>query len=483
MQIDWSAYRAPGLYDELVAPNGDPRTAARALMRYLRELDADDIGLRQRAAELAIRSMGITFTVYHEEGGSIDRAWPLDVVPRTISRREWQRIEAGLRQRVTALNLFIDDVYHDQRIVADGVVPAALIDSSSNFRRQCIGVSPAFGCWAHICGTDLVRDQDGTVYVLEDNLRVPSGVSYMIENRQVIKRVFPEVFDSAAILPVDDYPSRLHELLRALAPRAERHAEIVVLTPGVHNSAYFEHAYLARQMGCELVEGRDLAVLDDDCVYMQTVQGWTRVDVIYRRIDDEFLDPEVFRADSTLGVRGLMRAWSKGNVALVNAPGAGVADDKLIYTYAPEMIRYYLGEDAILPNVPSWRCCDTQQLGYVLAHLDELVVKTIDGSGGYGMLMGPSAAPSERVQFAEALKRSPRQYIAQPLVALSTVPTFTGRSLEPRHVDLRPFVLSGPQTYVTMGGLTRVAMRKGSLVVNSSQGGGSKDTWVVDTEA
>ncbi|HTW75128.1 MAG TPA: circularly permuted type 2 ATP-grasp protein [Steroidobacteraceae bacterium] len=483
MQIDWSAYRAPGLYDELVAPNGEPRAAACALMRHLRELDEDDIGLRQRAAELAIRSMGITFTVYHEEGGSIDRAWPLDVVPRTISRREWLRVEAGLRQRVTALNLFIDDIYHGQRIIADGRLPAALVASSSNFRRECVGVSPAFGCWAHICGTDLVRDQDGTLYVLEDNLRVPSGVSYMIENRQVIKRVFPEVFDSAAILPVDDYPSRLHELLTALTPRPERSAEIVVLTPGSHNSAYFEHAYLARQMGCELVEGRDLAVLDDDCVYMQTVQGWTRVDVIYRRIDDEFLDPEVFRADSTLGVRGLMRAWSRGNVALVNAPGAGVADDKLIYTYVPEMIRFYLDEEAILPNVPSWRCCEPPQLDYVLGHLHELVVKTIDGSGGYGMLMGPSAAQSERARFAEALRRSPRQYIAQPLVALSTVPTFTGRGLEPRHVDLRPFILSGPQVYVTMGGLTRVAMRKGSFVVNSSQGGGSKDTWVVDTEA
>lgn len=482
MRIDWSSYREPGLYDELVASDGDPRAAARALMRYLRELDEDDLALRQRAAELAIRSMGITFTVYHEEGGSIDRAWPLDVVPRTISRREWLRIEAGLRQRVAALNLFIDDVYHDQRIVSDGLLRAELIASSSNFRRECIGASPAFGCWAHVCGTDLVRDQNGTVYVLEDNLRVPSGVSYMIENRQVIKRVFPEVFDSAAILPVDDYPSRLHELLTALSPRRDRHAEIVVLTPGIHNSAYFEHAYLARQMGCELVEGRDLAVLEDDCVYMQTVQGWTRVDVIYRRIDDEFLDPEVFRADSTLGVRGLMRAWSKGNVALVNAPGAGVADDKLIYTYVPEMIRYYLGEDAILPNVPSWRCCEPQQLEYVLGHLHELVVKTIDGSGGYGILMGPTAAASERARFAEALERSPRQYIAQPLVALSTVPTFTGRGLEPRHVDLRPFILSGPQTYVTTGGLTRVAMRKGSFVVNSSQGGGSKDTWIVDTE-
>lgn len=484
MQIDWGAYRALGTYDELVAPNGDPRAGARALLNHLCDLNDDEIGLRQEAANLAIRAMGITFTVYHEQGGSIDRAWPLDVVPRTISRHEWLRIDAGLRQRAMALNLFIDDIYSQQRIVADGVLPAQLIRSSRNFRRQCIGVCPAFGCWAHICGTDLVRDHDGTVYVLEDNLRVPSGVSYMIENRQVIKRVFPEMFASAAILPVDDYPSRLYELLTTLSPRSsDQAAEIVVLTPGIHNSAYFEHAYLARQMGCELVEGRDLAVFDDDCVYMQTVEGWTRVDVVYRRIDDDFLDPEVFRPDSSLGVPGLIRAWSKGNVALVNAPGAGVADDKLIYTYVPKMIRYYLDEDPILPNVPSWRCCDPQHLDHVLAHLDELVVKTIDGSGGYGMLMGPSATPSEREEFAQMLKRSPRQYIAQPLIALSTVPTFTGQSLEPRHVDLRPFILSGPQTHVTLGGLTRVAMREGSFVVNSSQGGGSKDTWVVDTEA
>ncbi len=483
MQVDWGAYSAPGLHDELMGPGGRPRAAGRALMRHLSALDEQEIGLRQQAAELAIKAMGITFTVYHEQDGSIDRAWPLDIIPRTIARREWQRIEAGLRQRVTALNLFIDDIYHDQRILKEGVVPQDLIASSTNFRPECVGITPPLRCWAHICGTDLVRDKDGTVYVLEDNLRVPSGVSYMLENRQVIKRVFPEMFDSAAILPVDDYPSKLHEMLLALSPRRQQRAEIVVLTPGVYNSAYFEHAYLARQMGCELVEGRDLAVHDDDCVYMHTVRGWTPVDVIYRRIDDDFLDPDVFRADSTLGVRGLMRAWSKGNVALANAPGAGVADDKLIYTYVPDMIRYYLDEDAILPNVPSWRCCEPKQLEYVLAHLDSLVVKTIDGSGGYGMLMGPSASQAERSKFAAALKRTPRGYIAQPVVTLSTVPTFTGSGLEPRHVDLRPFVLSGQQTHVTTGGLTRVAMRRGTLIVNSSQGGGSKDTWVVDTEA
>ena len=483
MHIDWNAYPSPGLHDELVGPGGGARAAGRALMRYLSDLGGEEIGVRQHAAELAIKVMGITFTVYHEQGGSIDRAWPLDIIPRTISRKEWLRIETGLKQRVTAINRFIDDVYHEQRIIADGVVPVEIIASSKNFRPTCMGINPPLSCWAHICGTDLVRDKDGTVYVLEDNLRVPSGVSYMLENRQVVKRVFPELFDSAAILPVDDYPGQLHDMLVALSPRRERRPEVVVLTPGIYNSAYFEHAYLARQMGCELVEGRDLAVHEDECVYMHTIRGWSRVDVIYRRIDDDFLDPEVFRGDSTLGVRGLMRAWAKGNVALANAPGAGVADDKLIYTYVPDMIRYYLGEEAILPNVPSWRCGEPRELEHVLAHLDSLVVKPVDGSGGYGMLMGPTASQRERTQFAAALKAEPRGYIAQPVVTLSTVPTFAGDRLEPRHVDLRPFILSGPQTYVTTGGLTCVALRKGTLVVNSSQGGGSKDTWIVDTES
>jgi len=483
MHIEWNDYPTSGQHDELIGPGGGPRLAGRALTRYLAELDGAEIGVRQQAAELAIKAMGITFTVYHEQGGSIDRAWPLDIIPRTISRKEWARIETGLRQRVAAINRFIDDVYHRQRIIADGVLPVEIIASSRNFRPTCMGISPPLGCWAHICGTDLVRDKDGTVYVLEDNLRVPSGVSYMIENRQVVKRVFPELFDSATILPVDDYPAQLHDMLVALSPRRERRPEVVVLTPGIYNSAYFEHAYLARQMGCELVEGRDLAVLDDDCVYMQTIRGWTRVDVIYRRIDDDFLDPEVFRADSTLGVPGLMRAWAKGNVALANAPGAGVADDKLVYTYVPDMIRYYLSEEPILPNVPSWRCGEPAQLEHVLANLDSLVVKPVDGSGGYGMLMGPMSTQRERSQFATALRAEPRGYIAQPVITLSTVPTIVGDRLEPRHVDLRPFILSGPQTYVTTGGLTRVALRKGTLVVNSSQGGGSKDTWIVDTEA
>jgi uncharacterized circularly permuted ATP-grasp superfamily protein len=483
MKIDWAKYVSAGLHDELVGSGGGARVSARALLGCLAGMDEPDIAVRQQAAELAIKAMGITFTVYHEQDGSIDRAWPLDIIPRTISRKEWQRIEAGLIQRAAALNLFIDDVYHEQRFIKDKRMPAEIISTSKNFRAFCVGVKPPLGVWAHICGSDLIRDKDGTVYVLEDNLRVPSGVSYMLENRQVIKRVFPELFESATILPVDDYPSQLYDMLAALSPRKEHRPEVVVLTPGIYNSAYFEHSYLARQMGCELVEGRDLAVDSDDCVYMQTLHGWTRVDVIYRRIDDEFLDQDVFRKDSALGVPGIMRAWKKGNVALANAPGAGVADDKLVYTYVPDMIKYYLGEDAILPNVPSYRCAEPRQLEQVLAHLEELVVKPVDGSGGYGMLMGPSSSKAERAQFARSLKADPRSFVAQPVITLSTVPTLVGDHLESRHVDLRPFILSGPKTSVTTGGLTRVALRKGSLVVNSSQGGGSKDTWIVDTEA
>jgi uncharacterized circularly permuted ATP-grasp superfamily protein len=482
MSIDWMSYCPSGLHDELIGPGGRARAAGRALIRHLSELGCAEIGVRQQAADLAIKVMGVTFTVYDQEEGSIDRAWPLDIIPRIISSKEWKRIAAGLRQRVAALNHFINDVYHAQRIVKDGVFPHEIIASSKNFRPSCVGISPAHGCWAHICGTDLVRDKDGTVYVLEDNLRVPSGVSYMIENRQVVMRVLPELFESNAIQPVDDYPAQLHDMLESLSPRREGLPEIVVLTPGIYNSAYFEHSFLARQMGCELVEGRDLAV-QDDCVYMQTIHGWTRVDVIYRRIDDDFLDPESFRADSSLGVPGLMRAWAKGNVALANAPGAGVADDKLVYTYVPDMIRYYLDEDPILPNVPSWRCSDPKELEHVLQHLDSLVIKPVDGSGGYGMLMGPTASQRERNHFATQLKAAPRNFIAQPVISLSTVPTFVDERIAPRHVDLRPFILSGPKTYVTTGGLTRVALREGSLVVNSSQGGGSKDTWIVDTEA
>ncbi|HYQ72367.1 MAG TPA: circularly permuted type 2 ATP-grasp protein [Gammaproteobacteria bacterium] len=480
MRIDWKQYDPGNLYDELIGAAGQPRPAARVLANYLKSLSDQQLARRQRAAELAIAEMGITFTVY-SEGENIDRAWPFDIIPRVIALKEWQQIEAGLKQRITALNLFIEDIYNDRRIIKDKVFPRTMLAGSKNYLPQCEGVSPCFGVWAHICGSDLVRDRDGTVYVLEDNLRVPSGVSYMIQNRSVAKRVFPELFRRQTILPVDDYPAALFDMLAALSPRPLDYPEIVVLTPGIYNSAYFEHAYLAQQMGAELVEGDDLVVCNDDCVYMRTIDGLQRVDVIYRRVNDEFIDPETFREDSILGCRGLLRAWRAGNVALANAPGCGVADDKMVYTYVPDFIRYYLDEDPILPNVPSYRCNNASEREFVLANLKDLVVKPANESGGYGMLVGPQSTVKEREKFAGLIKRRPRNYMAQPALSLSTAPTVVGRHLEPRHLDLRPFILSSGSTYVTAGGLTRVALRKGSLVVNSSQGGGSKDTWVVDS--
>jgi len=483
MTIRWGSYKVKDIFDELIRVAGRPRPAAQALCAYLRSLSDKDIEEYKAAAETAIRVMGITFTVYSEEEGSIDRAWPFDIIPRIIARDEWQKIEDGLKQRVNALNFFIDDIYHKQEIIKDKVFPASLINDSKNFRPQCVGVNPPQGIWAHICGSDLVRDKDGTVYVLEDNLRVPSGVSYMLENRLVMKRVFPDLFEDYSIMPVDDYPSQLYDMLASLSPRPGDQPEIVVLTPGVYNSAYFEHAYLAQQMGAELVEGSDLVVGKDNIVYMRTVEGMTRVDVIYRRIDDIFLDPEAFNSDSVLGVPGLMRAWKAGNVALANAPGAGVADDKVVYAYVHEIIKYYLDEDPLLPNVPTYKCINKEERDYVVKNIDKLVVKPANESGGYGMLIGPQANKDERKKFINLIRHDPRNYIAQPLLILSTAPTLIGNRVEPRHLDLRPFILSGKHTYVTMGGLTRVALRKGSTVVNSSQGGGSKDTWIVDTES
>lgn len=480
MEIDWKNYDPGEFYDEMISSPGNPRLASKSVAGYLQQLSAKQIGRRQNAADLSIAEMGVTFTVY-SEGENIDRTWPFDIIPRIIPQKEWLHIEKGLIQRMTALNMFIHDLYNDQNIIKDGIVPKELIESSKSFLPQCIGVSPRYNVWAHICGSDLVRDGDGTVYVLEDNLRVPSGVSYMIENRTITKRVFPELFSKHRIQPVDDYPSHLFDMLASLSPRTIDHPEIVVMTPGIYNSAYFEHSYLAQQMGAELVEGSDLIVGDDDCVYMKTIDGLQRVDVIYRRVNDEFIDPEVFQEDSVLGVPGLMRAWRTGNVALANAPGAGVADDKVVYTYVPDIIKYYLDEDPILPNVPSYRCEDKEQRDYVLANLDKLVVKPANESGGYGMLVGPHSTAAERTKFAKLIKQNPRNYIAQPTLNLSTAPTICGKNVEPRHLDLRPFILQSDRTYVTAGGLTRVALRKGSLVVNSSQGGGSKDTWIVDT--
>ncbi len=482
MALDWKQYDNGVFFDELISSPGNARAPARRLVSCLASLTDAEIESRRRMAEATIRQMGVTFTVYSEEG-NIDRAWPFDIIPRTIAARQWREVEAGLKQRLRALNCFIDDVYHDQRIITDGIFPAEVLEKSKNFRLECRGVSPPFGVWANICGTDLVRDERGRFFVLEDNLRVPSGVAYMLENRAITKRVLPELFENEVILPVNDYPARLLDTLVALSPRKVRDPGIVVLTPGIYNSAYFEHAYLAQQMGVELVEGRDL-VVDDDKVYMRTIAGLERVDVIYRRIDDLFLDPEAFNRDSVLGVAGLMRAWRAGQVAIANAPGAGVADDKVVYAYVPQMIEYYLDEKPLLANVPTWLCADSEQREYVLAHLDELVVKPANESGGYGMLVGPHASKRERAEFAERIQADPRNYIAQPTLKLSVAPALVdGGRLEPRHLDLRPFVLQAEELYVTTGGLTRVAMRKGSLVVNSSQGGGSKDTWIVDTEA
>jgi len=481
MSLATRTYPTGEFFDELIDDEGQPRPAARALFEHLDALDAASLEIRRQAVNAAIMTMGITFTVY-SEAGNIDRAWPFDIIPRVMPRKEWTRIEEGLKQRLTALNLFIDDLYNEQRIVKDGVFPREVLDGSRNFRAQCVGMTPRFGVWAHVCGTDLVRDRDGTIYVLEDNLRVPSGVSYMLENRQLMKRLFPELFQSSNIVPVDDYPTRLHDTLAALSPREGIRSVIAVLTPGIFNSAYFEHSYLAQKMGAFLVEGSDLVVGEDDCVYMKTISGLRRVDVIYRRIDDDYLDPEAFRADSALGVAGLMRAWRAGKVGIANAPGAGVADDKVVYAYVPKVIKYYLDQEPIIPNVPSYLCMHADEREYVLANLDKLVVKPANESGGYGMLIGPRATPAERASFADLIRANPRNYMAQPTLALSTAPTLIDDHLEPRHLDLRPFVLQSDKLYATTGGLTRVAMQAGSLVVNSSQGGGAKDTWIVDVD-
>jgi len=448
-------------------------------MTLLDGLGMDELRERQAASDLEILTMGITFTVY-SDGENIDRAWPFDVVPRLIAGTEWEQVERGLAQRLRALNMFIDDVYNDRRIVADGIFPNELLDDSVNYRPECQGVSPKFGVWAHISGSDLVRGGDGDFYVLEDNLRVPSGVSYVIENRGVAKRTFPELFQQRRVRPVDGYTDELNKLLSSLAPDGVAEPMIAVLTPGIFNSAYFEHSFLAQRMGAELVEGADLTVGDDDCVYMNTIQGPERVDVIYRRIDDLFLDPEVFLEDSMLGVPGLMRAWKAGNVGIANAPGAGVADDKCVYAWVPDMIRYYLDEEPLIKNVPTYRCMYESEREYVLANLHELVLKPANESGGYGILIGDRATPEELEAAAESVRADPRNWVAQPILELSTAPTLVEEGIEPRHLDLRPFVLTGEGSYVTAGGLTRVALTKGSLIVNSSQGGGSKDTWIID---
>lgn len=471
-------YQCEGFFDELVDDATVARPDAEMLVELINQLPPQELERRQKAIERSLYQMGITFTVYSDEAGT-EKIMPFDVVPRIVSAMLWQHIEAGLKQRIRALNMFLSDIYGEQRILADGIIPRDLIESAPTFLKQCVGLRPPRDVWCHITGTDLVRDNTGAVYVLEDNLRCPSGVSYVLQNRHVMKRNFPQVFGASRVRPVNDYSSRLYSMLQATAPEGVTHPTIAVLTPGVYNSAYYEHSYLAQQMGVELVEGRDL-VVQNDMVYMRTTGGLERVHVIYRRVDDTFIDPEVFNKTSVLGVAGLMRAYRAGNVSLANAPGTGIADDKVIYAFVPAMIKYYLNEQAILANVPTYVCLRDEDRKYVLANLDKLVVKAAGESGGYGILIGPHATDAERQEFAEKIKGDPRNYIAQPTLQLSRVPTLADGKLEGRHVDLRPYVLCSGQNdvWVMPGGLTRVALKKGSLVVNSSQGGGSKDTWV-----
>jgi uncharacterized circularly permuted ATP-grasp superfamily protein len=477
LAMQFSSYDTQGFYDEMFEPDGRPRPHARLLLETVESLSDGQLLRYKRAAERMLLQMGITFNVYGDSAGT-ERIFPFDLIPRIVPAAEWDRIERGLKQRVHALNAFIDDIYHDQRILKDHVIPSDVILSAVSYRKQCHGLNPPWRVWCHVTGTDLVRDRDGQYYVLEDNLRVPSGVSYVLENREVLKHIFPAVFEGLSVRPVQEYPSRLLEMLESIAPRPAHDPRVVLLTPGIYNSAYFEHSYLAQQMGVQLVEGRDLTV-DSRGVFMRTTKGPERVDVIYRRIDDDFLDPEVFRADSMLGVPGLMAAYEAGRVALANAPGNGVADDKVVYAYVPDMIRYYEGAEPILPNVPTYLCWRDNDRSYVLEHLDLLVVKSANESGGYGMLVGPHSTQEQREEFAAKIQANPRNFIAQPTLALSRVPTIVGDHFEGRHVDLRPYILCGKEIYVAPGGLTRVAMTKGSLVVNSSQGGGSKDTWVL----
>lgn len=473
----FDTYDPGGFFDEMFAAGSGRRPHYAEVMESIGSLPPSEYAMRQRAADASFLKQGVTFTVYGDDRGT-ERIFPFDLMPRIIPRREWERIEAGLVQRITALNLFLNDVYHGQKIISDGVVPAELVESASHYRPAFRGVKVPHNIYIHICGTDLVRDDSGEYFVLEDNGRCPSGASYMLENRSVMKRAFPGLLQSLPVRPVDAYGTLLRDTLAHLAPPGVIEPNIVVLTPGVRNSAYFEHCFLAKQMGVPIVEGRDLIVRKDR-VFMRTTSGLQPVHVIYRRIDDDFLDPLVFRKNSLLGVAGLVNAYRLGHVALANSIGTGVADDKAVYACVPKMIRYYLDQDPILPNVPTFLGSDEKEREHILANLDKLVVKAVNESGGYGMLMGPSASEKEREDFAGRIRANPRNYIAQPVLALSRHPVFVEDHFEGRHIDLRPYVLYGDRIRVAPGGLTRVALKKGSLVVNSSQGGGSKDTWVL----
>ncbi len=473
-----AGYQPGEFFCELTSPRPDGFTDLSALFAGLNALDEDDLRRRMALAEKELFDLGITFTVYTEKD-TIDRILPFDVLPRVITAREWTRLEAGIIQRVTAINLFLDDLYHDQRILADKVLPADLALGNANYHEFMRGLKVPCGAYSHVCGIDLIRDQAGEFRVLEDNARTPSGVSYVVENRNLMLQSFPDLMEGTRVRPVDNYGLMLRKALDEISPGGGNSPRVVLLSPGIFNSAYFEHVFLAREMGVPLVEGRDL-VVENDRVSMLTTSGHAPVDCIYRRIDDAFLDPKVFRPDSMLGVPGLMDAYRKGNVAIANAPGTGVADDKAVYAYMPRIIKYYLGEDAILPNVETFICREAEGLRYTLDNLESLVVKPVGESGGYGMILGPKASRSEIDAFRAKLKADPANYISQPMIGLSVCPTLTDRGVQPRHVDLRPFAVTGAKTTVLSGGLTRVALKEGSLVVNSSQGGGSKDTWVLE---
>ena len=474
----FSGYELGSAFDEMFRSEGRPRSHYKALYARLLNLPAQELLRNKQEADLSFFNQGITFTVYGPNEGT-ERIFPHDLLPRIIPSAEWEKVDRGLKQRITALNLFLKDVYHERRIVKDRVIPGELIYTCPHYRRQMRGVKVPRDVYVSICGTDLIRTPNGEFVVLEDNLRVPSGVSYMLTSRKVMKQIFPMLFRKYGVRPIEHYSQALLSTLRSLAPEGRSNPTIVLLTPGVYNSAYFEHTYLARQMGIELVEGRDL-VVHDNVVYMRTTSGLQRVDVIYRRVDDDFLDPLAFRSDSALGSSGLFNAYRAGNVVLSNALGTGVADDKAIYAYVPDIIRYYMGEEPVLENVETFLMTDPAQRDHVCGNLEKYVVKAVGESGGYGMLIGPHSSASQRSSFRDQIYANPRNYIAQPTLALSTAPCFIeGGSIEPRHVDLRPYVLFGESVTIVPGGLTRVALRKGSLVVNSSQGGGSKDTWVL----
>lgn len=476
----FDGYVVDGIYDEMFATAGTPRSHYAPVASRITELGKDLLLRRRRMADVSFRNQGITFTVYSDQTG-VEKIFPFDIVPRIIPASEWQTIEKGLVQRITALNLFCRDIYHEQRILKERVIDPDLIYAAKMFRREMIGVRVPRDIYIHVCGTDLIRDTNGQYLVLEDNGRTPSGVSYVLENRSVMRRIFPQLFSSYHVRGIEDYPFNLLQTLKHCAPSHADDPTVAILTPGVYNSAYFEHSFLARQMGIALVEGRDL-IVDNGFVYMRTTAGLRRVDVIYRRVDDDFLDPLCFRPDSALGVAGLMNAYRCGNVALANAVGPGVADDKAIYPFVPDMIKFYLGEDAILQNVPTYLCARDNDRKYVLENLHQLVVKSTNESGGYGMLMGHQASSEEREAFAAKIKSDPRNFIAQPVVQLSQHPSLIEDRFEGRRIDLRPYILFGQKPIVMPGGLTRVALRKGSLVVNSSQGGGSKDTWVLEDD-